>query len=548
MKVALCQFNPRVGDCRGNAERIMEMVRSYSQSGAELFVFPELCIQGYPPKDLLTTRILEQTTHHALELLCDFSKTIPTCGLCIGTATYHTCKPGRGLYNSAVLIENGSILFTQNKTLLPTYDVFDETRYFDPAPARRCFVFHGEHLGITICEDAWNSADTSDPLYAHNPVAELCAQGATILVNLSASPFHMGKQRARSHLMAMHAKTNAVPFIFVNQVGGNDDLIFDGASLCISSNGSIISAAPSFKEAVIVTNTTSHTTQSLESLPFDSIEQVHDALCLGITDYVTKCGFTKGLIGLSGGIDSAVVCALAVQALGPQNVVGITMPSRYSSEGSVNDSLILAKNLHIAIETIPIEPLHTSFTETMLPLFAGTPSNLAEENVQARLRGTILMAYSNKFGHLLLTTGNKSEMAVGYCTLYGDMNGGLAVIADLPKTRVYELAHYINRSKEIIPLATIQKPPSAELRPDQKDQDTLPPYETLDAILELLIEDGLTSTEIIKQGFDATTVNFITTAIRISEYKRRQAAPGLKVTSKAFGIGRRFPIASQYEL
>jgi NAD+ synthase (glutamine-hydrolysing) len=424
--------------------------------------------------------------------------------------------------------------------------VFDETRYFDPAASLDVFAFRGERLGITICEDAWNDPDLwPETPYTVDPVSVLAQKGATLFINLSGSPFHLGKEKLRFSIMQRHAKKHAIPFIYLNQIGGNDELIFDGNSMVINKNGALCVALPEFVESIRTIDTNRLDDLAVEK-EFDSIDYLHKALCLGIHDYMHKCHFKRAVVGLSGGIDSAVTCALAVSALGPENVTGITMPSQYSSSGSIEDSKQLAKNLGIRFEIIPIEPIVKSYLKTMAPLFAGRSPDIAEENIQARVRGSILMALSNKFGCLLLSTGNKSEMAVGYCTLYGDMNGGLSVISDLPKTMVYTLARYINREQEIIPESTLVKAPSAELRPNQTDQDTLPPYDVLDKVLELLIEKGRSTQEIVAEGFDEKTVRWIAGAVRKAEYKRRQAAPGLKVTPKAFGVGRRFPLAAEY--
>jgi NAD+ synthase (glutamine-hydrolysing) len=409
------------------------------------------------------------------------------------------------------------------------------------------FPFKGERLGITVCEDAWNDPHMwQKQLYDLDPVKDLAKKGATILINLSASPFYMGKEKTRFSLVKAHAARHSLPFIFVNQTGGNDEIIFDGNSMAVDAAGALRAMLPPFAEAVQVVDTKAFG-PAKRPPEFDTIQSVHAALICGISDYLRKCGFTKALIGLSGGIDSAVTAALAVDALGAENVWGVTMPSRYSSQGSVDDSAALAKNLGIRFSTIPIESAFDSFLKELEPVFSGKTPGIAEENIQARVRGTILMALSNKFGHLLLSTGNKSELAVGYCTLYGDMNGGLGVISDLPKGMVYKMAHFINRDREIIPACCISKAPSAELRPNQKDQDTLPPYDVLDRIIELFVEEGRSAREIVKKGFDQTTVSWVVAAVKNSEYKRRQAAPGLKVTPKAFGSGRRFPLAAKYE-
>jgi NAD+ synthase (glutamine-hydrolysing) len=446
-----------------------------------------------------------------------------------------------------VLIEGGELVALRHKSLLPTYDVFDEHRYFDPADEIAPVQFKGEHLGISVCEDAWNAPELwpDQRLYRCEPVARLAEQGATVMINLSASPFYVGKDRVRYELIAGHAAEHGVPFVYANQIGGNDELIFDGGSFLLDARGNIAAECLHFSEDIITVETSAEGDESGWE-PLEEIATVHDALVLGLSDYLRKCGFTRGVVGLSGGIDSSVTCALAARALGSEQVMGVTMPSMYSSEGSVSDSQKLAENLGIRFEEIAIADIYDGYVQQIRPLIPPPPS-VTEENIQARIRGNILMAISNEHGHIVLATGNKSELAVGYCTLYGDMSGGLAVIADVPKMMVYELAEYMNREGDVIPQPVIDKAPSAELAPDQKDQDTLPPYPTLDAILELYVEQGLSSEEIVEEGFDARTVGWVVRAVNRNEYKRRQAAPGLKVTTKAFGTGRRMPIASRYE-
>lgn len=547
MDIILCQLNPLVGDLKKNASCIIDVIEKYKNQ-ADLVVFPELFLQGYPPQDLLERKWFLENTVKVIKEICNYSRNVPQTGILIGTCFPQAVSYGKGLFNSALLIFNGEIVFRQNKSLLPSYDVFDETRYFDSSESVKVFPFKDEVLGVTICEDAWNVNEINDfSLYHRDPVAELAGMGSTLLINISASPFHIGKEKLRYSLMKHHAINHSIPMVFVNQVGGNDELIFDGNSMFLDREGKLRALLPSFKESIVKLNTRSLGT-SLHFSGYKRMESVHDALVLGLKDYVQKCRFTKALVGLSGGIDSAVTCVLAAHALGPQNVWGITMPSRYSSEGSYRDSEKLAKNLGIKISTIPIEPLYSQFMNSLEKQFANTKPGIAEENIQARIRGTLLMAVSNKFGHLLLSTGNKSELAVGYSTLYGDMNGGLSVLSDLPKVMVYELAEFINSKSEIIPAEIIEKAPSAELRSDQKDQDTLPPYPVLDAVLERLIERNWSRQKIIEDGFDKATVDWIISAVARNEYKRRQAPIGLKITPKAFGTGRRFPIASKYEL
>ncbi|NLG17538.1 MAG: NAD+ synthase [Fibrobacter sp.] len=547
MKIVACQLNPVVGDVQGNAARVCEILAGHAGQGIDLFVFPELYLQGYPPGDLLDKKWFIRNSLDAVDKICSCSQKHPGTGVLLGSVVPDSIPCGKGLSNAAVLICDGKVVFHQKKSLLPSYDVFDEPRYFDPAKSSSVFEFKGEKLGISICEDAWNDAELwPQLLYNRDPVAELAAEGATILINISASPFHAGKESLRQKVIRNHARKHRLPFIFVNQVGANDELIFDGSSLFIDADGNLRELLPSFDECVKLIDTDSP--GPVLSLPErEEIASVHDALVLGVRDYVRKCGFTSVLLGLSGGIDSAVVAAIASRAVGPENVWGVTMPSRYSSDGSISDSEKLAGNLGIRFSTIPIEKAFSAFLDLLSPVFEGTAPGVAEENIQARIRGTLLMTISNKFGHLLLTTGNKSELSVGYCTLYGDMNGGLAVISDLPKAMVYKLADYINLKEEIIPASTLTKAPSAELRPNQKDQDTLPPYPVLDSILNLLIEEGKSSSEIAESGFDETTVKWIAKKVAASEYKRRQAPTGLKVSPRALGSGWRFPLAAFYE-
>jgi len=547
MKIALCQLNPVVGDIRANTRRLIETIRNNQNEMPDLFVFTELYLQGYPPRDLLEKKWFISQSKNAVDEIIAFSKTVPDVGILFGTVLSSGKEYGKSLVNVALFIGNGKILLEQPKMLLPTYDIFDETRYFEPSQKQHLLDFKGERVGITICEDAWNVDDSElTHRYVVDPVAKLAEAGATILINVSASPFHYGKEQLRFRVMKNHADKHHIPLLFVNQSGGNDELIFDGNSMVFDCNGALRALLPSFTENVTIVDT--RQLPDVIAIPrWNEMQSIHDALICGVKDYVKKCGFSKVLIGLSGGIDSAVTAAIAQKALGPENVWGITMPSRYSSDGSVDDSQKLAKKLGIKFFTIPIEEPFSTFLSTMEPFFDGMKPDSAEENLQARTRGVILMALSNKFNMLLLSTGNKSEMAVGYCTLYGDMNGGLSVISDLPKGLVYKLALYLNKDSEVIPQSTIEKAPSAELRPDQKDQDTLPPYPQLDAILEKLIEKGSSVQDIIAEGFDPAIVKWVAKAIARNEYKRRQAAPGLKVSPKAFGSGRRFPVAAQYD-
>jgi NAD+ synthase (glutamine-hydrolysing) len=544
MKIALCQINPVMGDIEGNTAKVVECLKP---GRADLFVFPELCIQGYPPRDLLEQPWFVEQGIGAVEKVCRVSESLPGTGIIVGCALRSPRAVGKGLSNSAVLVIDGAVRLRQDKSLLPTYDVFDELRYFDPADRVEVVRFREHTLGITICEDAWN-----DPrmwrraMYDFDPLAGLAAKGADLFINISASPFCAGKERVRFELLRRHAARHRTPLVFVNQVGGNDELVFDGCSMVLDQKGDPAARLAMFEESVQVVETGVLRPLAGWKDPGPA-EQVYRALVLGVGDYMRKCGFKKALLGLSGGIDSAVTAAIAAEAAGKENVLGITMPSRYSSEGSRSDSKQLAENLGIGFKEIAIEKAFTVMLDLLEPHFRGMKPDTAEENIQARLRGMILMAFSNKFGYLLLSTGNKSESAVGYCTLYGDMNGGLSVISDVPKTMVYELASYINRNGAVIPQRIIDKAPSAELRPCQKDQDTLPPYEVLDGILLRLIEEGKSVDEIAREGFERATVEWVARAVRVNEYKRRQAAPGIKVTSKAFGMGRRFPVAARYE-
>ncbi len=551
MKIALAQLNPTVGDLDANLTKLKLHLTKLSKSDTDLVILPELFLTGYPPRDLLDDNSFIDRCEQTLTQLIEISHTYPKTAILVGTVTRCRLEHGKKLFNSAVLIENGKILFTQNKTLLPAYDVFDENRYFEPAREVRVYPFHDEILGISICEDAWNEDAAPLPhLYELNPLSQLSSAGATLIINLSASPYYLGKEQIRLELLARQSRQYELPLLMVNQIGGNDELIFDGCSLALNNSGEIVAQAPQFCEKILnidsrelkqsISPNTSATTPT-------RMAQLESALILGIRDYFQKCGFSETIIGLSGGIDSALTCALAVKALGPDKVWGITMPSPYSSGGSIEDSQILADNLGICFDIVPIKNLFQSYLDTLQPIFSGRPAGLAEENIQARIRGNILMSIANKFNRLLLTTGNKSELAVGYCTLYGDMSGGLAPISDLPKGLVYELARYCNRNGIIIPEATLTKEPSAELRPDQKDQDSLPPYDLLDRVLELYIDEGIAVDEIVaNEGFSQETVSWIISAVKRNEYKRRQAPPGLKVTSKAFGCGRRMPIAARY--
>jgi NAD+ synthase (glutamine-hydrolysing) len=549
MKIAAAQLNPTVGDLSGNLKKLTDTVKRAASEGAQLVVFPELYITGYPPKDLLEREGFIAQAEKAVQRVRSFSVDFPGLGILFGSPLRDRKNRGRRTFNAAVLVSDGTIVGVQHKSLLPTYDVFDETRYFDHAQATNVITFKGERLGISICEDAWNDPVfwPGNSMYTHDPIDHLAKEGASLLVNISASPFSIGKEEIRYRLIAGHATRHRVPFLYVNQIGGNDELIFDGRSLFVDAEGSPVRVLAAFSESVQVIDT-AEAAQGTIYTPQDRIESVAEALILGTRDYMAKCGFSKAVVGLSGGIDSGVTMCIAAQALGRENVLGVAMPSPFSSRGSIEDSRQLARNLGISFKVIGISEVYKSYLDTLSVHFAGMEPGITEENVQARIRGNILMAFSNKFGYLVLSTGNKSELAVGYCTLYGDMSGGLSIISDVPKTMVYELARYLNREGEVIPRSTIEKPPSAELRPDQKDQDTLPPYETLDEILYLLIEEGLSTERVVERGLDAETVRWVAKTVQRNEYKRKQSAPGLRVTSKAFGVGRRFPIAARYEL
>lgn len=547
MKVAVAQLNPVVGDIDGNLGKIVGTLARCKEDKPDLLIFPELFLVGYPPRDLLERAAFIDKVQRAVQEAVKISSEYPETGVLLGAPQPTGRDSGKGLYNSAILIYRGQILINQPKSLLPTYDVFDEARYFDPAPGIKTVPFKGEVLGISICEDAWNDPELwVKRTYAHDPIEVLVRKGATMLINISASPFQVGKEEVRYRVVKNHAQKYGLPFVYVNQVGGNDELIFDGRSLFVDKAGEPVEVFPTFREHVQVIDLTRSGTPGLYE-PQDKISSVNEALVLGLGDYIRKCGFKKAVVGLSGGIDSAVVCCLAVAALGRENVLGISMPSPYSSKGSIEDSRQLAENLGIDFKVIPISGIYDSYLESLKEHFEGREMNETEENIQARIRGNILMAFSNKFGHLVLSTGNKSEQAVGYCTLYGDMSGGLSVISDVPKTMVYELARHINRDREVIPREIIEKPPSAELRPDQFDQDTLPPYEILDKILHYYLDEGYSTQDIIDLGLESETVKWVIRTVDRNEYKRRQAAPGLKVTTKAFGVGRRMPIAARYE-
>jgi NAD+ synthetase len=545
VKIALGQVDPTIGDFVGNLRLARQAMAEAQAAGAELLVLPELMLCGYPPRDLLEREAFLRSARHALDELCA-SVTGPLAVLVGFPEPLADVKTGRPIANAVALIEGGKVVATRYKSLLPTYDVFDEWRYFEPATSVAPVPFRGRSLGISICEDIWNDGDFwPKRLYREDPVEKLVAAGADLLINIAASPFTIEKRHLRPRMLASVARHWQRPLLFVNQVGGQDDLVFDGSSLAIDAKGEIYARAAEHAPDLLVVDPD---TRSGEMRPFvaSDARSALDALVLGTRDYARRCGFSGALIGLSGGIDSAVVACIASRALGAKNVLGVAMPSRYSSDHSRRDAADLARNLGIEFREIPIEPMFAAYLEQLAPAFAGREPDVTEENLQARVRGGLLMALSNKFGKLLLSTGNKSEIATGYCTLYGDTNGGLAVISDVPKTLVYKIAREINAEQPVIPESTLTKPPSAELRPGQVDQDSLPPYDVLDAILAAHVEDGLDSAALLAKGFDRAVVDKVLRLVRTSEYKRRQLPPGLKITGKAFGTGRRYPIAQAY--
>ena len=547
MKIALAQINPTVGDFTGNLEKIIAASRRAAAQGARLTVFSELVLCGYPPADFLEKPSFLARCRAAVDELAAATRDLQTAVL-VGVALPAEGESGKPAVNAAVLLDGGRLLLEQHKRLLPFYDVFDEQRYFAPSRPQQVVELDGLRLAITICEDAWNDKSFwPRRLYAADPIEELMRQQPAVLINLSSSPFWHSKRALRRQMLAAIARRNGVPVLLVNQVGGNDSLIFDGSSLALNAQGELIAQAASFEEDLVLVDP--FDAPVVSGPADDDTEAAYRALVLGTRDYVRKCGFRKVLVALSGGIDSALVACIAAEALGAENVLGIGMPSPYSSPGSIDDSRQLAANLGIRFELIGISGLFQEFTHALEPLFAGTQPDTTEENIQSRIRGNLLMALSNKFSALVLTTGNKSEMAVGYCTLYGDMVGALAVIGDLVKTRVYQVCRWLNRSGEVIPRAILEKPPSAELRPDQKDTDSLPPYEILDPILEAYVERYETPEEIAQANdFALETVQQVVRLVERAEYKRQQAAPVLKVTSKSFGMGRRFPIAVRVQV
>lgn len=566
VKIGFAQINTTVGDFEGNARKISRAAHELESRGAQIILTPELSLTGYPPQDLL---FKSDFVPRNLAALDELHRQVGNAALLVGCVDVNPSGSGRPFFNAAAVLEKDQPIRKVFKSLLPTYDVFDEARYFEPGPASAPLDMGGRRIGVTICEDIWTPEYLPRGLYACDPVHDLVAAGAAAIVNLSASPFQIGKPALRREMIRRQAGRHRVPFFYCNAVGGNDQLVFDGYSFAATADGVIWMQAPGFQEGTFVLDIgdMNHEVEfhrreadgsaakvsilspwPAETMARKDMADLRDALVLGLHDYMVKCGFRTAVLGLSGGIDSAVTACLAVQALGAENVKGVAMPSEFSSGHSVEDAIQLAANLGMECLEIPISGSFDAFKKQMGDAFSGKPEDITEENMQARLRGLTLMSLSNKFGHLLLTTGNKSELAVGYCTLYGDMCGGLAVISDLPKTTVYKLAEFLNADAgfDLIPMRTITKPPSAELRPDQTDQDTLPPYEVLDEILRLYVEENLSAGEILRRGFEEETVRWVIRRVDLNEYKREQAAPGLKVTGRAFGIGRRMPLAQRF--
>jgi NAD+ synthetase len=547
VKIALVQINPVIGDFEKNCQKIKFWSGKAKAGGCELVIFPELAVSGYPPQDLLERKSFLLAHETAISRLLG---ELPDLDVMFGCFEKRQGQNGKDLYNSAVVARNGRIIFRARKQLLPSYDVFDETRYFEPGPPSELYQLKDLYFGVTVCEDIWSDEVME---YHTEPVDQLLSlaaeQGKTIhaIINISASPFQRNKEEIRKGIFQKIIRRSSVPFCYCNQVGGQDSLLFDGRSVVMDKAGTVVAQALGFQEDMVVVDSRTWQGDMHGALHVAEEEAVYRGLVMGVADYVRKCHFSSVVLGLSGGIDSALTAAIAVEALGPENVLGVALPSPYSSDDSMEDAKKLAENLGCRFEVLPISELFDCFRCNLGPLFAGREEDLTEQNLQARIRGNLLMALSNKFGHLLLTTGNKSEMAVGYCTLYGDMSGGLAVISDVPKQLVYQLAAYVNRAKEIIPARIITKAPTAELKPDQTDQDDLPPYEILDQVLELHLEAGEGGHEIVSRGFDEQMVKDILRRVRINEYKRKQAPMGLKVTSKAFGFGRRYPNVQNYQ-
>ncbi|MFY9791493.1 MAG: NAD+ synthase [Candidatus Sulfotelmatobacter sp.] len=546
MKIALGQINPTVGDFSGNAAKIIEFSRRAQAEGAGLILFPELSVCGYPPRDLVERPSFVSRNRETAERIAEATRGIAViCGL----VTPANSDTGKSVMNSAALLQDGKIAFLQSKMLLPTYDVFDEMRNFAPAKSQELFPFCGNRMALTVCEDAWNDKlFWPKRLYVVDPIEALVRAGGNFVLNISASPFWIGKREVRRDMLASIARQHKVPVAMVNQVGGNDSLLFDGSSLVLNAEGKIIAQGRSFEEDLVYFDSKTLTGDMHEQIEGEEAS-VYSALVLGTRDYIRKCGFQKAIIGLSGGIDSALTAVIAADAVGAENVIGVGMPGPYSSAGSIADARALAKNLGIRFELLSINDAVDAYRKTLKDVFANQKEDVTEENIQSRARGTLLMALSNKFGAIVLSTGNKSELGVGYCTLYGDMVGGLAVISDVPKTLVYRLSRYVNSRRPVIPQDTLEKPPSAELRPDQKDSDSLPPYEILDAVLEDYVEDAHTAERIAADhSFDIEVVRRVLRMVDRAEYKRQQAAPGIKITPKAFGYGRRLPIAAKSEV
>jgi len=544
MRIGLAQINPTVGDLTGNRQLILDAYHDLVLHGAELVVFPELVVCGYPPRDLLFKRRFVPDNEQSLAEIATHVGDVPAL---IGFVETNPSPSGRRFFNAAAFCVKGEVAVIARKCLLPTYDVFDEDRYFEPSQQTRVVQHNGRRIGITICEDIWKHPMISTGrLYEIDPVASLASQGVDLMVNLSASPWHYGKSHVRETLVTDAARVLRCPVVYCNAVGGNDELVFDGRSVVANAAGQVVARLPAFQTNIRVVNTTDSPQALPPPRPDDGPADIFESLVLGLRDYVHKSGFKRALVALSGGIDSAVVAVIAAEALGPENVTGISLPSVISSQHSKDDARLLAEKLGIHFDTISIADPVAACEAALQPSFAQRPRDVAEENIQARVRGVLMMALSNKFGSILLSTGNKSEVAVGYCTLYGDMCGGLAVISDVFKTQVYALARWINREAEIIPWNTIDKLPSAELRPGQVDQDSLPPYETLDAILKGYVEEGLSRRDLVGRGFSEAVVNDVVRKVDLNEYKRKQAAPGIKITPLAFGVGRRIPIVQKY--
>jgi NAD+ synthase (glutamine-hydrolysing) len=549
VKIALAQINPTVGDFQGNTQKIIDFARQASGAGADLVMFPELAVCGYPPADFLDKPSFVARAGEAVAEIAATATRGTSLSIICGSVNPAPPGSGKQVVNSAALLRNGAVEFVQSKRLLPFYDVFDEQRYFAPAEVQNLYSLGDQRVALTVCEDAWNDKlFWPRRLYPVDPIEELMRSGGSIILNISASPYYRGKRELRHRMLAAIATRHRAPVVMVNQVGGNDSLVFDGTSFALAPDGSVVAQARSFDEDLVYFDSSALTGDRRPVDP-DEDAAVYQALVLGTRDYVRKCGFSKVLVGLSGGVDSALVAAIAVDALGKENVTTIGMPSQYSSSGSIDDARALAENLGICYKTIAIHDLFEQYAKALEPLFAGRKPDITEENIQSRIRGNLLMALSNKFNALVLTTGNKSEMSVGYCTLYGDMVGALAVIGDVVKTEVYQLCRYLNRECVVIPTPILEKPPSAELRPGQKDTDSLPPYEVLDPILQAYVERYETPEQIAAEyHFDLATVCQVVKLVERSEYKRQQAAPVLKVTSKSFGMGRRFPIAVKVQV